>query len=239
MKQRVLWVLVALALLTGGCNAVFNRTGITTLLPAFSAAASSGPQSSPGPARLAQAQLVASAQPGAPATTVYMLAQSSSRFPAQLTPPAAAQAVSVAQTTTQSPAAINQAPGRLQITAGQPVELTSSHSSRNFLASINVTVNGQPVGSGPTDFPTSYLDAQICAVTWQKIAQNNYAKFCPSAAARPGSLDLTLRRTYHENFTLIITGYQPGTYQLKITTTDAAGATSEIEQTIEVIGTRS
>ncbi len=230
MNRRVVingLLLSLLAVLTLGCASQLDATGLPSLL-GFSPLAGPGwPIVTLGPVQPAQPQAVE------PAGILYVLDRPAPRFAPQLVPPPdLSRFVAVPRQKQRPP---DQPVSPIRLLPGQPAQVETAIASLGPLVSVEVRVNGQPLGSGPESFPAQLLTLQMCHPAWQRPAATGLVELCPpEQLSSAGSLDLSAAASRQARLVLILTGQTPGTYRLTLTAVDLDGRRSQTEYHITV-----
>ena len=127
----------------------------------------------------------------------------------------------------------------LQLPAGTLRQINSFHLSTEQLETITIAVNGQPlfaseeIPSGQT-FPSRLLDISLCTDhQWQNTG-NGLMLLCSRMEKVNTIFPSQTIPTKGMMLSLVMVGHVPGTYNLSLSTTDAAGREQEIVQKIEV-----
>ncbi|RME96896.1 MAG: hypothetical protein D6768_20910 [Chloroflexi bacterium] len=121
----------------------------------------------------------------------------------------------------------------LYLEVNRPVQLNSTHLSPVFLESINISVNGQPVGEQAGSFPNRLLDVRVCRYRWQPVDETTNNLLCEANGQR-ALLSTSGENRANQKLTLIVTGRMPGVYQLTVTAKNRENNTSTLDYTIHV-----
>lgn len=235
-KVTIVLFVGVLVMLGLGCGTVQQQPSaqedggiLSSLFNSATATPTPWPHSNPGLVQAVNTQPVAGSE-GDARPVLYLLDTISERFPAQFVPPPELSGAVIVPPPKEPIS--NQPRPRIEIPQGQPVQLNSTHVSFDLLSAIDITVNGQPIGPDTT----AYLDVQVCRPSWQRLANRNFVRLCmPDNLSRVAQIDLQPEHIKRKHLTLIVTGYRPGSYQLKITATDNQKRTSTISNIIEIV----